>query len=392
MFSTLRLIVVFGALVALFATGCAAAKAAAKAEPGQAGRTSQASIDPLGASGTNLREDAEDSGPMRYDPSDTKIPGAEYGLKTDAELAQEVVKTGKKGKGKGKGKAKGSPANRPIPFSESISEQMEGLPWGMTHGSVMAFFDKQVRAAYAEELKNSGGLVEEDRIRGNMLRDLAKLKNSYLEFKGQRTGFEGSLIENEFTHNNNESMFMWDAGKYVEYMFFFEGRFWKRLRAFRKDQINNLDFDAYVGTLENRFGAGKEIMSPDGQFVTYKWKNKDTYMTAEDRSSFYGVYCLVFSARATEDNLAKLRVNEGRLEGRPKENVSSMVEAITKGDDEDGDSSVIDSYTGGGPLAAPPDKGASGAPPQKGPSKKQESKPAQNDKKADTAPNLDDLF
>ncbi|MCU0665397.1 MAG: hypothetical protein MUC50_24110 [Myxococcota bacterium] len=392
MFSMLRVTVVaLVALIALFAAGCGTLKAAAKAEPGQAPSTSKADLDPLGAANTSLKGDAVDSGPSGYNVKDLKVPGAQYGLKSEAEKAEKAP--GKKGK---KGKGQGNPTKMAIPFSDAIADQMEGLPWGMTDKSVIAFFEHQVRAAYADQLKQAGGLVEEDRIRGDMLRDIAKLKKSYVEFKGQRTGFEGSLIENEFSHNNNESMLMWDGGKYVEYMFFFDGRFWKRLRAFRKDQINNLDFDAYVGTLTNRFGQGKEIMSADGQFVTFKWKDKNTYMNAEDRSGFYGVYCLVFSARVAEDNLQKLRPNQGRTEGRPKENVSTMVESVTGGDASDHNDSVIDSYTGSATPApaGSPVKGSGSAPAdKKGKGKKaQESKPEESKDKAESAPNIDDIF
>lgn len=383
-------LVLLGAFIAIWATGCGAAKAAANSEPGQA-KGVQADLDPLGASGQSLKEDTGDVSALKYDIKDIEVPGAKWGLKKEAAAKAANVKKGKKGKKV----SEADPATQPVPFSDAIAEQMEGLPWGMTYSSVIARFESQVRAAYSEQLKNSGGLVEEDRIRGNMLRDIAKLKKSYVEFKGQRTGFEGSLIENEFTHNNNESMVMWDAGKYVEYMFFFEGRFWKRLRAFRKDQINNLDFDAYVGTLQNRFGQGKEIMSADGQFVTFKWKNKDTYMTAEDRSGFYGVYCLVFSARLTEDNLAKLRTNADRNDGSTKENVSSMVETVTSGESSDHHDAVIDSYTGSaqGQPTTPPKAGpASGTGGSKKGKAKPEEKPVEDKNEAESAPNIDDLF
>ena len=71
-----------------------------------------------------------------------------------------------------------------------------------------------------------------------------------------------------------------------------------------------------------------------------------TVRTAWDRSSFFGVYCLVFTARVTSDNLAKLRQNEGRADGSVADDVSSMVNSATSGDLSDRNTSVIDAYTG----------------------------------------------
>jgi hypothetical protein len=138
----------------------------------------------------------------------------------------------------------------------------------------------------------------------------------------------------------------WDAGKFVEYMFFFNGRFWKRLRTFRKEALNIPDFETYVGTLEGKFGPGKRINDAKGKLAEVRWQNDDTYMTAKDKSSFYGVFCLYFTARVSEDNLAKLRPNADKGDGSVDKNVSEMVQSVTSGDIADHDSAVLDGYTG----------------------------------------------
>jgi hypothetical protein len=141
-------------------------------------------------------------------------------------------------------------------------------------------------------------------------------------------------------------MLEWDAGKFVEYMFFFNGRFWKRLRTFRKEALHIPDFETYVGTLDAKFGPGKRINDEKGNLVEVRWQNDDTYMTAKDKSSFYGVFCLYFTARVSEDNLAKLRPNAGKSDGSVGTQVSDMVQSVTSGDIADHDSAVLDGYTG----------------------------------------------
>lgn len=348
----------------------------------------QGNIDPLGADNADLKAEKTTITAV-YEPNDVSVPGAEYGLKPQAEVEQ---KQGKKGRGKKAMKSQG------IPNTDAIKEQMEGLPWGLKYTSVLAYFEQQIRKTYEPDLKSATGAIEEDRIRSRMLRDIERLRESYIEFKGQRTGFEGSLIESEFTHNNGESMLMYDAGKYVEYMFFFEGRFWKRIRAFRKDELQGLDFESYVSTLINRFGEGREVYNDKGEFAEIKWKDKSSYMSAEDRSSFYGVYVLIFTARLTQDNLAKLRKNADREGGGPSEKVSGMVTAATGGEASDSHTSVIDSYTGRSSSPAPAAESSVSADDSSSGAKKAKPKPK---KKAAEEPStteesgkdiIDDLF
>lgn len=332
--------------LALFTLGCGGASQASSQT-----YAAQKAPTPFGSAGdiSELRASDDlaegDSGAqVKIDPKDLQIPGAKYGKKRPPVEKGNCPK-GKKGKKCRKALKKGSR----IPVSAEIADQMKGLPWGMHVRAVAAQFESTIRRSYKETLAAAKGAIEEDRARSKMMREIDDLKKSYVKFDGQRTGFEGTMIENEFTHNNNESLFYWDAGKYVEYMFFFNERFWKRVRTFRRDSFKaDISFDDYVATLTNRFGRGLEMFGESGELIEIKWQNNDTYMSARDQSGFYGVFVLVFAARVTEDNLAKLRPNKGRRSHVPGSQTNSLVEAVTSGDAADHNSSVIDSYTGGG--------------------------------------------
>lgn len=335
-----RGILTFLGLCTLFVSmGCGGAKTKTETQSAVSDRP----VDPFAGQKIDLREGGEGSSEnaTTYDPNDLSVPGAEYGI--------AKVKAAKKcPKGKKGNKCRESQGNSgPIPESGAIVEQMEGLAWGMHYKAVLAHFEKKIREQYDPELKSANGAIEEDRIRSQMTRELNKLRSSYIEFSGQRTGYEGAVLEDEFTHNNGESLIEWDAGKYVEYLFFFNGRYWKRLRTFRKDSFNqDITFETFVNTLTNRFGEGKRVTNPAGEFVEIIWQNDNTYMSAKDKSNFYGVYCQYLVARVTQDNLAKLRTNSGMGDGSVDNKVSSMVTAVTSGELSDNNASVIDSYTG----------------------------------------------
>jgi hypothetical protein len=292
--------------------------------------------DPFGGSG-DLRAGSKSTSEkeVSYSDDDLKIPGEEYGLASQGK--RKKCRKGKKGN-------KCRAANASImPFSDGIGEQMAGIPWGMHYKTVMRNFEKKIKDSYGEELKNVGGAIEEDHLRSQMLREITKLRKSYIKFDGSRTGFEQNFVSEEFVHNNEESMIVYDAEKYVDHLFFMNGRFWKRVWAFRKDKLGDLSFQDYYSTLVGRFGEGKEVMDDAGRLTKIRWMDDDTYMASVDKSGFYGVYLLVFSARVTDDNLAQLRPAGS---GDDKDEVSSMVDTVTSGELSDHNTSVIDGYTG----------------------------------------------
>lgn len=319
-------------LAAFVLVGCGSAKVDVKTGEEETPARKPFEAPALGGGGAN------DGGGLSAEDEELIVPGSNFGKAPP--VAQPGKKKGKKGKGGG---------DTAIPYTDAVAEQMEGLAWGMSTKKVIAVFEQRVKEKFQEELSAAAGdALAEDGIRTKMIRESSKLRKSYVEFKGQRTGFEGHMIAAEFSHNNGESMLMWDAGKYVEYLFFFNGRFWKRLRAFRVDSFQSeITFMDFLGTLEARFGEGKEYFTDEGGIDKIMWRDEDTYVAALDRSSFFGAFGLRFSAAVTETYLAELRPNKGREDGRVGEDISSMVDSVTSGGTlADRDSSVIDSYTG----------------------------------------------
>jgi hypothetical protein len=326
-----------------------------------------------GGSGSTVTLSAEDE--------EIVVPGSQYGGPPPIKKADPKKKKG--------------PVEPVIPYTDAVTEQMEGLEWGMTWKKVISVFEQKVKDKYAKELSaTAGDALAEDQVRTKMLREMRKLKDSFIEFKGQRTGYEAGMIADELTHNNGESMLQWDAGKYVEYLFFFNGRFWKRLRSFRKDSFStNITFPMFLGTLEDRFGTGLETFTDDGEIDKVMWRDETTYVAALDRSKFYGAFGLRFTAAVTETYIDRLRTNKGRDTGAVGADVSKLVDQVTSGKENVAapGSSVIDAYTGGGPAPEPQPEAAKGGK-KKGEPKKEEPAAAPPKKQEPTKEMIDDLF
>ena len=307
----------------------------------------------------------------------------------------------KAGKGKKKGKGKGNNSNNPAywPKTEGVADLMEGLQWGMTVKKVFSIFEGKIRAEYEEQMAAvQGDLLREDRIRAQMYKELTEVKNSYVAFNGQTTGYESHMVDVEFTHNNNESMMVWDAGKYVEYLFFMNERFWKRVRLFRIDKLGGITLADFTGSMEQVLGCkGAEVTDMDGNLVKIAWRDEDTFVAVLDGSKFFGVYGLRLSSGVTETHLAKLRTNKGKSSGKVDASISSTIDkAVSSVDYDDNQESVIDGYTGkqhSGALSNDPsisgnaqggDSGGNDKPAQKEPANKSKNAPSNDD--------LNDLF
>ena len=261
------------------------------------------------------------------------------------------------------------------PYGDGIPDLMEELVWGMSVKKVFSVFEHKIREKHEERMKaEQGDLLAEDRIRSEMIRELNKVKNSYVAFNGQTTGYESHMVNPEFTHNNNESMLVWDAGKYVEYLFFIKDRFWKRVRLFRIDELGGITLGDFLATMEPLMGRpGQEIVDDEGELEMIVWRDEDTFAAILDGSEFFGVYGLRLSAAQTEVNLAKIRVNADKTDPtKVSADVASTIDrAVSSVDMDDHQESVIDSYTGkshtDGPFGSTDEKSGQAAPKQEKP-------------------------
>ncbi|MBN2715053.1 MAG: hypothetical protein JXX14_04310 [Deltaproteobacteria bacterium] len=330
------------------------------------------------------------------------VPGANFGRAPAIKAGGKAKpKKGKKGKGKAadvENNDNGTSDPAYWPKTAGVADLMEGLQWGMTVKKVFSIFEKKIRDSYDEKMAAvQGDLLQEDRIRAQMYKELNEVKNSYVAFNGQTTGYESHMVDVEFTHNNDESMMVWDAGKYVEYLFFMNNRFWKRVRLFRIDKLGGITLDDFTGSMEQVLGCkGTEVMDNEGNLLKIVWRDDDTYVAVLDGSKFFGVYGLRLSSAVSETYLAKLRTNKGKSSGKVDSSVSATIDqAVTSVDYDDNQESVIDGYTGkshSGGLSNDPSIGGESGNNAAGSNNAKAAQPAGKSENSPSNDELNDLF
>lgn len=235
-----------------------------------------------------------------------------------------------------------------VPHSDAIAQAMGDLHWGMTKEQLMQHFIAKVHEDYKKKFKKVHGAIEEDRLRRQLRDDIKRVRDSYVEFNGQTTGWDVSFLRDEFTHNNGEAMIVVKDDQARNFYFLINGKFWKWYRAFDSSVFAGASFDQFAQALEQRYGPSvhREGAVHEGGRTTQwlEWQDRNTRLRAIDNTTFYGFYCLVFESKDVLARLDKLRVHKrpARRDGNP------LVDSVTSGDEANPDNNpnIVDQITG----------------------------------------------
>jgi len=166
--------------------------------------------------------------------------------------------------------------------------------------------------------------------------DAQQLAASRVEFDGKRTRYDGSVIGEEYTHGNDESMMVFKDKDAENYLFFISGELWKWVKVYPTSSFKG----GFEGAVKKKFGKGYEKngeVNPGSgaayDFVEYI--DRETRMRAVDKSADAQRYVLMFESMATARSIAGLRGNTIRRGTPPKKAVASKSKPADEADDEE---------------------------------------------------------
>src|SRR6185369_14948533 len=193
--------------------------------------------------------------------------------------------------------AKPKPAPPPPMVSaehkKALAEKFAGFKFGMSKDEVLAVLQKQINERFEEQIKGTEDTSKKDRLRRDKKAELARTASTYVDFNGTKTGWDVSIIENEFAHNTGESMMeRWenDNGKNQRrFFFFYNQKLWKMYISLDVSMIpeDKRNFDTFKGVMESQYGKG----GIDGG--TIAWRAGEFDARAVDRLKDYGALGLV---------------------------------------------------------------------------------------------------
>ncbi len=225
-------------------------------------------------------------------------------------------------------------AARPVSAQskKALAELMGEYRFGMSKDEVISVLSKQLDAKYAEKLDATTDVYVQDQLRREKKKELGRLSSSWVTFDGKRSGWDVSLVEEEFAHQTGEAMLVqWEnqEGKNQRRFFFFaEGRLYKMFisldtSAWPEDKRN---FDSFRESMEGRYGRGEV---DDGRIL---WRAGDFEVRAVDKLRTYSALCLVIYDPKVAAELATRRKDQAQ----PPKKSSPIIDAVI----DNGDSKV----------------------------------------------------
>lgn len=232
---------------------------------------------------------------------------------------------------------------RPKPNVEKVNQRAAAAiaaltgkyKWGLAPMKVVKLLTANIRKDYIKQIRAAKGRPShQDKLRRELAMKLSKVKKSYYKFAGTQTGWDSSIVDDQFKHGNGESLVVYLEKEQQRFFFFHNDRLYKQFIAFNADHKNykGLTFPQFLGRLITAFGQGTPVFSKDiaGQSRLHhvEWIGaKKVHMWAVDKSTIYGNFCVVLFH---ED--MKTKVLEGRkLTGTDdRRRIDPLIDSVTK--------------------------------------------------------------
>jgi hypothetical protein len=235
----------------------------------------------------------------------------------------------------------------------ALGELMGPFKFGMSKQDVLRTLSRQINERYKERIAGTSDVYVQDKLRRDRQGEFDRIKKSYVEFQGKKTGWDVSIVDDQFAHNTSEAMMVhWEnsaeSGRDQRRFFFFhKGQLYKMFIALNSQQLKNeqRSFTYFQNLMEQRYGAGK--VHADKGII--EWKSSTYRVLAVDKLDFYGSFCLVISDPEEDGRLASKRA--ANKKAKPENKVIKAVMSKDEQEDTPGlndNRSGVEGVVGGG--------------------------------------------
>jgi len=227
------------------------------------------------------------------------------------------------------------PKKAPPPVSaegkKKLAELYAGFKFGMTKEDVLNVLRKQLDQKYEERIKATTDVTAQDRLRSEKKGEVARVSQSFVAFDGKRTGWDVSIIEDEFAHHTGEAMLeRWENsnGKNQRRFFFFhDGKLYKMFVSLDVSILpeDKKNFETFAKVMQGQYGAG------DVEPGLVTWRTDEFHVRAVDKLRTYDALGLVIEDPREKKALVALR----EAKAPPKKETNAVIKSVIDTDDSD---------------------------------------------------------
>ncbi len=187
-----------------------------------------------------------------------------------------------------------------------LAKRLQGIPFGGDLDALMKHVAAKLEREYAARREATQDIAARDRLTAEVGVRLQAIRDSYVEFAGQKTGYNVSVVSEEFAHNTSEAMVVAPAGRSHDYFFFIKGELYKVVTT----ETTQRSLATYLVNLTQVFGKPARVDYEDPERKTdpiaARWESPELLLEVAARPD-YGAITLRFTQRAVHDKLAELR-------------------------------------------------------------------------------------
>ena len=181
---------------------------------------------------------------------------------------------------------------------------LEGITYGVTQAALIETQVDRIKKHYSNLIATQKDPVAADRYKRRMSDEIHALRQQVFDFSGAASGYDASVIAQDFQKNSGESIFYVEREDDRIFYFFSANALWKVALVLS----NDMPFDALQKKLEELYGKGKRGSMPkDGAVFTRSWQSKGVHLTLSDERKYFKAYVLRWESRELADVIAKTR-------------------------------------------------------------------------------------
>ena len=187
------------------------------------------------------------------------------------------------------------------------------LPFGAGVERLTKWIGKRLDRTWGPRIVKAVDDHERAELRAAQDKELADVTGNEVVFDGRRTGWESSIIADEFAAGTSESAYVWRDGELAHFFFMHEGKLWKYARRL-EDGAG--PFAARLADYEAKLGAPVTVdKESDGEGghrpVCATWRGASYDIKAFSRRMLYGGDLFIIQDRAAAATIATLRAKQG---------------------------------------------------------------------------------
>lgn len=235
---------------------------------------------------------------------------------------------------------------------DKIAAVLGDMKWGASDKDVVELIKKQRLDEMSKDQKLRKDPLLMQEARKQLVDQLSTIEKTKTELKGDRTGYEVSVIADEFTPNVGESMMVVRDKVAQRYYFFMHGRLYKLVIAYDKEYLKGVDFEPFAAQTAQRYG--RPISTDYGdvfgeeELTSVTWEDDGSILAVHNKREFFGTFTMVFSDKQRVQELTKRGLSFGGKGKATKKQaeVSSEVAQLTRDGGEDPNKNIVDGMVG----------------------------------------------